>query len=270
MSWQSCAIHPLLPQRQIDKSNRSRDAATVAREVPHTHSSEHLTGQADQEGVYQEGHAFAGEADDADGGHSQLDSASSVSLSFFICSPLFNPFLAALYCSEWTEDGQLWIQYVSSTPATRLDVINLQETLDTQLQSRQARETGICPVREEVRAMRKRGLCGFVNLYSPRSCTRSASTNSFAKSPSTAPVSTCCRLIFIEFVHSFALIERGLLLLRVRDEARMTLSAYETLYESSIAYGVRKALVAEQKKMDLDAKIRTLQVGYDTLFSSIM
>ena len=27
---------------------------------------------------------------------------------------------------EWTEDGQLWIQYVSSTPATRLDVINLQ------------------------------------------------------------------------------------------------------------------------------------------------
>lgn len=51
---------------------------------------------------------------------------------------------------EWTEDGQLWIQYVSSTPATRLDVINLQEQLDHQLQSRQARETGICPVREEL------------------------------------------------------------------------------------------------------------------------
>ena len=31
--------------------------------------------------------------------------------------------------------------------------------------------------------------------------------------------------------------ERGLLLLRVRDEARMTITAYETLYESSIAYG---------------------------------
>ena len=27
---------------------------------------------------------------------------------------------------EWTNDGQLWVQYVSSTPATRLDVINLQ------------------------------------------------------------------------------------------------------------------------------------------------
>jgi len=53
---------------------------------------------------------------------------------------------------EWTEDGQLWIQYVSSTPATRLDVVNLQERLDHALQSRQARETGICPVREELYA----------------------------------------------------------------------------------------------------------------------
>lgn len=53
---------------------------------------------------------------------------------------------------EWTEDGQLWVQYVSSTPATRLDIVNLQEHLDHQLQSRQARETGICPVREELYA----------------------------------------------------------------------------------------------------------------------
>lgn len=44
------------------------------------------------------------------------------------------------------------MQYVSSTPATRLDVINLQERLDQQLQQRQARETGICPVREELYA----------------------------------------------------------------------------------------------------------------------
>ncbi len=54
--------------------------------------------------------------------------------------------------SEWTEDGQLWVQYVSSTPATRLDVINLQEQLDQRLLQRQARETGICPVREELYA----------------------------------------------------------------------------------------------------------------------
>ena len=46
--------------------------------------------------------------------------------------------------------------------------------------------------------------------------------------------------------------------MRVRDEARMSIAAYETLYESSIAYGVRKALVAEQKRIDLDSKLRDL------------
>ncbi|KAJ1497259.1 Axonemal dynein light intermediate polypeptide 1 [Coelomomyces lativittatus] len=51
---------------------------------------------------------------------------------------------------EWEENGQLWIQKVSSTPSTRLDVINLQEQLDLMLQRRQARETGICPVRREL------------------------------------------------------------------------------------------------------------------------
>ena len=32
---------------------------------------------------------------------------------------------------EWEESGQLWRQSVSSTPATRLDVINLQVGLQT-------------------------------------------------------------------------------------------------------------------------------------------
>ena len=54
------------------------------------------------------------------------------------------------FCREWTEAGQLWVQQVSSTPATRLDVITLQEELDRRLQQRQARETGICPVRREL------------------------------------------------------------------------------------------------------------------------
>ena len=35
-------------------------------------------------------------------------------------------------------------------------------------------------------------------------------------------------------------------MLRVRDELKMTLMAYQTLYESSIAFGIRKALKAEQ------------------------
>merc|ERR1712195_183779 len=121
---------------------------------------------------------------------------------------------------EWTEDGQLWIQYVSSTPATRLDVINLQEQLDLKLQQRQARETGICPVREELYAQ-----C-FDELI------RQVTVN-------------CA--------------ERGLLLLRVRDEMRMTIAAYQTLYESSVAFGMRKSLQAEQGKSDMQLKIKTLE-----------
>ncbi|GLD97797.1 hypothetical protein PINS_up015688 [Pythium insidiosum] len=71
---------------------------------------------------------------------------------------------------EWTEDGQLWVQYVSSTPATRLDVVNLQEQLDLRLQQRQARETGICPVREELYAQCfGMSYCLFLSLYVCRS-----------------------------------------------------------------------------------------------------
>jgi hypothetical protein len=50
--------------------------------------------------------------------------------------------------------------------------------------------------------------------------------------------------------------ERGLLLLRVRDELQMTLRAYQTLYESSVAFGMRKALMAEQGKSELERKVR--------------
>lgn len=121
---------------------------------------------------------------------------------------------------EWTEDGQLWVQYVSSTPATRLDVINLQEKLDQQLQQRQARETGICPVREELYAQ-------------------------------------CFDELIREVTINCA--ERGLLLLRVRDEMRMTIAAYQTLYESAVAFGMRKALQTEQGKNEMENRITTLE-----------
>merc|ERR1712118_85878 len=122
---------------------------------------------------------------------------------------------------EWTEDGQLWIQYVSSTPATRLDVVNLQEQLDLKLQQRQARETGICPVREELYAQ-----------------------------------------CFDELIRqiTIARAERGLLLLRVRDELRMTVAAYQGLYESSVAYGMRKALRSEQLKAELNKRTKEVEM----------
>ena len=37
---------------------------------------------------------------------------------------------------EYTEDGQLWVRNVSQTPATRADVISLQDDLDKKLQTR--------------------------------------------------------------------------------------------------------------------------------------
>ncbi|XP_011864877.1 PREDICTED: axonemal dynein light intermediate polypeptide 1 [Vollenhovia emeryi] len=122
---------------------------------------------------------------------------------------------------EWEEDGQIWTQRVSSTPATRLDVINLQEQLDMRLQQRQARETGICPVRRQLYAQ-----C-FDELI------RQVTVN-------------CA--------------ERGLLLLRVRDEIKMTLAAYQTLYQSSIAFGMRKALQAEQGKENLISTVDELKL----------
>ena len=44
---------------------------------------------------------------------------------------------------ETMENGQLWVQYVSPSPATKMDVINLQEELDKRLMQRQSRESGI-------------------------------------------------------------------------------------------------------------------------------
>mmetsp|Transcript_34001 Transcript_34001/g.24537 ORF Transcript_34001/g.24537 Transcript_34001/m.24537 type:complete len:99 (-) Transcript_34001:485-781(-) len=34
---------------------------------------------------------------------------------------------------EYTEDGQLWVRYVSPTPATKVDVLTLQDELDKKL-----------------------------------------------------------------------------------------------------------------------------------------
>ncbi|KAK2909975.1 axonemal dynein light intermediate polypeptide 1 [Channa argus] len=117
---------------------------------------------------------------------------------------------------EWTDGNQLWVQQVSSVPCTRTDVVHLEELLDVKLQQRQARETGICPIRRE--------------LYSQ---------------------------CFDELIRQVTIncAERGLLLLRVRNEIQMTIAAYQTLYESSVAFGIRKALQAEQGKADMEKRI---------------
>lgn len=120
----------------------------------------------------------------------------------------------------WEEDGQLWTQTVSSVPATRQDVVNLQETLDSLLHQSQARETGICPIRRELYAQCFDELIRQVTI----NCT-----------------------------------ERGFLLLRVRDEMVMSMDAYEALYCSSIAFGLRKALQSQEGKEKLVEYVAQLE-----------
>lgn len=130
----------------------------------------------------------------------------------------------------WEENGQMWMQSVSSVPATRQDVINLQEKLDALLQQSQAREIGICPVRRE--------------LY------------------------TQC---FDELIRQVTIncMERGLLLLRIRDEMVMSMNAYETLYCSSIAFGLRKALQSQEGKEKLVEYVAQLEHDKETLENTI-
>ena len=92
--------------------------------------------------------------------------------------------------------------------------------LDQKLMERQARESGICPVREELFSQCFDEIIRQVTLNLP---------------------------------------ERGLLLLRIRDEIRMTIAAYQTLYQSSVTFAMRKQLQAEHGKADLEKRIEQFE-----------
>lgn len=59
--------------------------------------------------------------------------------------------------------------------------------------------------------------------------------------------------------------ERGLLLLRVRDELRLSIKAYQTLYHNSISYGRKKAVQAEVGITELEAEVQRLERRRDQL-----
>jgi len=121
---------------------------------------------------------------------------------------------------EWEENGKKYIQYVSPEKATRDQAKDLFKALDEKIKERQAREKGICPVREELYAQCFDEIIRQVTIECP---------------------------------------ERGLLLLRVRDEIRMTIASYQTLYESAILFGIRKQMQAESGKEDLKRKLQDLE-----------
>lgn len=49
--------------------------------------------------------------------------------------------------------------------------------------------------------------------------------------------------------------ERGLLMMRVRDEIRMTIDAYKTLFGNSVTFGIKKQLKAEQGIPELEDQV---------------
>lgn len=132
---------------------------------------------------------------------------------------------------EWVENGKHYIKYVSHQPASRVDVARLRELLDEKLMERQARESGICPVREELFSQCFDEIIRQVTISEP---------------------------------------ERGLLLLRVRDEIKMTISAYQTLYQSAVTFGMRKQLQAEHGKAELENKIQELEARKTKLENKVI
>ena len=113
---------------------------------------------------------------------------------------------------QWEEEGHRYIQYVSSEPATREKSRDLFKALDQKVKERRAKDKGICPVRQE--------------LYSQ---------------------------CFDEIIRQVTIdnTERGLLLLKVRDEIKMSIASYQILYESAILYGIRKQLQSEDAREEL-------------------
>ena len=113
----------------------------------------------------------------------------------------------------WEEGGVEWHQAVKMSTPCRADVKRTRELLQLKLVQQSARDEGICQVRRELYAQ-----------------------------------------CFEELIRQSLLsnLERGLLLLRLRDEFRMTLYAAKTLYESSIAFGGRQAVKAEAGRHEVE------------------
>lgn len=117
-------------------------------------------------------------------------------------------------------DNEKYVQYVSKKPSSREDVMQLRKRLDHILGERQARPSGICPVREDIYSQAFDELIRHITIECP---------------------------------------ERGLLLMRTRDEIRMTIDAYKTLYDSSITFGMRKQLQSDHGMSSLESKAAELE-----------
>ncbi|KAE9542374.1 hypothetical protein AGLY_003501, partial [Aphis glycines] len=94
---------------------------------------------------------------------------------------------------EWEKDGKTFRQCISNKPATELNVKKLSEKFDTYLRQYNAKEVGICPIKQELYGQCFDEVIRQVTL----NCT-----------------------------------ERGHMLIQIRNEIQMTIDAYKELYES--------------------------------------
>ncbi|KAF4038475.1 Axonemal dynein light chain [Phytophthora infestans] len=135
---------------------------------------------------------------------------------------------ALLPPKTWQDSQGKWQRMVSMLPATRTETQRLHETFDHLLEKYQARVHTICAVRE------KYFLQIFEELIREVTC----------ECP-----------------------ERGLMLLRVHNELRLRVEAYQTLYHNSIAYGRQKAVQAEAGVTELEQEICRLKAEHELLVS---
>jgi dynein light intermediate chain len=125
---------------------------------------------------------------------------------------------------------QMWVQYVSCNPVTRAEVVNLSDNLKKHLELDGARMNGVCPIREK--------------LYDE---------------------------CFHELIRQITIncLERGILLMRIKNETAMTINTYKILYESCITYGMRTYISAEKEKTNCTKKIYKLEDDCQNLEDSI-
>ena len=125
---------------------------------------------------------------------------------------------------------QMWVQYVSCNPVTRAEVVNLSDNLKKHLELDGARMNGVCPIREK--------------LYDE---------------------------CFHELIRQITIncLERGILLMRIKNETAMTINTYKILYESCVTYGMRTYISAEKEKNICTKKIYRLEDDCQNLEDSI-
>lgn len=121
---------------------------------------------------------------------------------------------------EYVENGTDYIQHISPEEPLKEDITLLASLLQKKLKERQARMRGICDVRYEIYDEAFNELIRQVAINCP---------------------------------------ERGLLLMKVRDELKIGCAAYKALYESSVVFGVRKQVQAEEGVKEMENKIKDLE-----------